>query len=122
LASGGRPGAALLKKRMEDAAESMQELRNQQQRLAQMLNRIATGAPPAAVNKQLWIEMLQAAGMDQAAMDRWHAEFERRAPNGHRDFLVSLGIPEEEIARIRQWSQQAAQNSLAKPKIGERRT
>ena len=48
--------------------------------------------------------MLRAAGMDQNAMNRWHTEFERRAPEGHHEFLVSLGIPQDEVARIRQWS------------------
>jgi hypothetical protein len=31
-------------------------------------------------------------------------EFERRAPEGHREFLLSLGIPACEVARIRSWS------------------
>lgn len=31
-------------------------------------------------------------------------EFERRAPNGHQEFLLSLGIPAGEVARIRSWS------------------
>jgi hypothetical protein len=49
--------------------------------------------------------MLKAAGMDQDAMDRWHTEFERRAPAGHQEFLLSLGIPPEEAARIRRLCQ-----------------
>jgi hypothetical protein len=42
-----------------------------------------------------------AAGLDDAAMDTWHAEFEKRAPQAHHAFLHSLGIPEEEIRKIR---------------------
>jgi MerR family transcriptional regulator, thiopeptide resistance regulator len=105
LSSGGRPGAKLLEKRMREAEVDMQGLRNQQRLLAGMLSRIATGSVPPAVDKELWIEMLRAAGMDQNAMNRWHVEFERRAPEGHQEFLVSLGIPPEEVAKIRQWSQ-----------------
>lgn len=45
--------------------------------------------------------MLKAAGMDQRAMDRWHTEFERRSPEGHQEFLLSLGIPSNEAVRIR---------------------
>lgn len=104
LASGGKPGGKLLEKRMRETASEIQSLRNQQRLLAGMLSRIASGNPPPQVDKKLWVEMLHAAGMDQEAMNRWHTEFERRAPEGHHEFLVSLGIPEEEVERIRRWS------------------
>ena len=104
LSSGGKPGAKLLEKRMRETAGSILGLRNQQRLLAGMLSRIASGNPPPAVDKELWVEMLQAAGMDQNAMNRWHTEFERRAPEGHNEFLISLGIPQEEVAMIRRWS------------------
>ena len=71
----------------------------------------ATGAAPPPfgdeqirADTQLWVEMLEAAGTDDAANKRWHMEFERRAPEGHREFLLSLGIPACEVARIRSWS------------------
>jgi DNA-binding transcriptional MerR regulator len=104
LSSGGKPGAKLLEKRMRETAASIQSLRNQQRLLAGMLRRIASGSPPPAVGKRLWVEMLRAAGMDQNAMNRWHTEFERRSPEGHNEFLVSLGIPQDEVVRIRRWS------------------
>lgn len=48
--------------------------------------------------------MLRAAGMDQAAMNRWHTEFEKRAPAAHHRFLISLGINESEALLIRKKS------------------
>jgi MerR family transcriptional regulator, thiopeptide resistance regulator len=104
LSSGGKPGATLVEQRMHKTAANIQGLRNQQRLLAGMLCRIASGKPPPVVDVELWVEMLEAAGMDQNARERWHAEFERRAPNGHDEFLVSLGIPQEEVAKIRSWS------------------
>jgi hypothetical protein len=56
------------------------------------------------VDVELWVEMLDAAGMDEDARRRWHTEFERRAPEGHREFLLSLGIPGDEVERIQRWS------------------
>jgi hypothetical protein len=79
-------------------------LKNQQRMLAGMLRRVAAGKKLATVDTQLWVEMLEAAGMDEAAMKRWHVEFESRAPGGHEEFLLSLGIPATEVARIRSWS------------------
>ncbi len=48
--------------------------------------------------------MLKAAGMDEPAMIKWHVEFEARAPKAHHEFLLSLGIPEEEAQFIRKQS------------------
>ena len=104
LSTGGKPGAKLLETRMRETAASIVGLKNQQRLLAGMLSRIASGRRPRAVDKNLWVDMLRAAGMNQDAMNRWHTEFERRAPDAHNEFLLSLGIPEEEAARIRRWS------------------
>ncbi len=101
LSSGGKPGLTLLENRMRETAENIVSLKNQQRRLAAMLRRVASGKPPASVDKQLWIDMLRAAGMDQDGMNRWHREFEARAPDGHQEFLLSLGIPPDEATRIR---------------------
>lgn len=104
LLSGGRPGAKLLDRRMRQTAEQIVDLKNQQRILAGMLSRIAAGANVAPVDVELWVEMLEAAGMDEEARKRWHSEFERRAPEAHNEFLLSLGIPSPEVARIRRWS------------------
>ena len=104
LSSGGKPGTKLLEKRLRETAEQIVALKNQQRMLAGMLRQVAAGKPLALVDTQLWVEMLEAAGMDEAAMKRWHTEFERRAPDGHQEFLLSLGIPPGEVTRIRGWS------------------
>ena len=101
LRSGGKPGTKLLEQRMRETAENIIGLKNQQRLLAGMLRQVASGKRPASVDKRLWVEMLRAAGMDQKAMSRWHTEFERRAPDGHNEFLLSLGISADEVARIR---------------------
>jgi hypothetical protein len=59
------------------------------------------------MDKESWIKLLDTAGLDQAARDTWHTEFERLAPDAHRDFLESLGIPAKEIALIRKYSRKA---------------
>ena len=104
LSSGGKPGTKLLEQRLRETAENIVGLKNQQRMLAQMLRQVAAGRQFEMVDTQLWVEMLEAAGMDDAAKKRWHMEFERRAPNGHQEFLLSLGIPAGEVALIRSWS------------------
>jgi MerR family transcriptional regulator, thiopeptide resistance regulator len=101
LSTGGTPGTRLLEQRMRSTAEEIITLKNQQRLLAGMLRKVASGKRPRCVDKQMWVEMLRAAGMDQEAMNCWHKEFESRSPEGHLEFLLSLGIPPNEAARIR---------------------
>jgi DNA-binding transcriptional MerR regulator len=104
LSSGGKPGTGLLERRLRDTSENIVGLKNQQRLLTKMLRQVAAGKHLVVVDTQLWVEMLEAAGMDDAAKKRWHTEFERRAPDGHKEFLLSLGISPVLVARIRSWS------------------
>lgn len=104
LATGGIPGIRLLEQRMHETADQIVALKHQQRLLAGMIRKVASGKRPRCVDKQMWVEMLKAAGMDQTAMSRWHTEFERRSPDGHQEFLLSLGISPTEAARIRTFS------------------
>jgi DNA-binding transcriptional MerR regulator len=113
LASGGKPQTRLLEKRMRQTAESIVNLKNQQRLLAGMLRRASSGKGLTPVDKKLWVEMLRAAGMDHAAMSRWHEEFERRAPQAHNEFLLSLGIPPAEVERIRSGSTSGFKRSIS---------
>jgi DNA-binding transcriptional MerR regulator len=102
LQSRGKPRLKLLEKRMQETAARIVDLKNQQRLLAGMLSRLTKTSAPVDVD--LWVEMLEAAGMDQESRKRWHTEFERRAPDAHNEFLLTLGLPKEEVKRIRRWS------------------
>jgi hypothetical protein len=47
---------------------------------------------------------MKASGLTEADMHRWHAEFEKAAPEEHQEFLEFLHIPAAEIRTIRDWS------------------
>ena len=104
LSSGGKPGIKLLETRLRDTADKIIGLKTQQRMLAAMLRKFTSGKCAAMVDVELWVEMLDKAGMDQDARHRWHAEFEHRAPEAHRELLLSLGIPADEVGRIQRWS------------------
>jgi DNA-binding transcriptional MerR regulator len=95
---------AVLQRRMRELGEEIRTLQTQQRLLGKMLQVQSLGELPVTVDKQAWIEMLRAAGMDEAAMERWHSEFERRAPEAHHQFLLALGISEDEALFIRKRS------------------
>ena len=126
LDSGDAPSVTLLENRFRQIGDQILELRKQQRVIARMLRQMVASGHPAIVDKDLWVSMLRAAGLDEAAMGRWHCEFEQRAPDAHHEFLVSLGLPCEEIRRIREWAGgndaargDAAKGDAAKGRNGE---
>ena len=56
----------------------------------------------AGMNKDNWVQLFRDAGMTDAMMHKWHSLYEKRHPASHQSFLEWLGLPEPEIAEIRQ--------------------
>jgi hypothetical protein len=56
------------------------------------------------MTKDKWVAIMRAAGFSEDQMHRWHAEFEKGAPEEHQEFLEYLRIDRDEIARIRKAS------------------
>ncbi len=97
------PGRNIIEARLHEINDQIQVLKVQQVLLASMLKRVEEDFSPN-LDKKMWVEMLQVAGMDDHAMESWHGEFERRAPDAHHQFLSLLNIDEEEILKIRNWA------------------
>lgn len=53
------------------------------------------------VSKEDWVAMFRDIGLTDDAMTKWHRLFEERHPEAHEGFLRWLGIPADEIAKIR---------------------
>jgi len=98
----------VLQRRMRQIGEEIRILQTQQHLLGRMLQVQSLGELPITIDKQTWIEMLHAAGMNETSMNTWHTEFERRAPEAHHHFLLSLGISEDEVFLIRRQSADAS--------------
>lgn len=102
-ARGGRT-ATILTGRLDRLNREIAGLREQQRIIVKLLSNRALLKKSRALDKRRWVQILAAAGLDDAAMRRWHVEFEALAPESHQDFLESLGIPPKEIAAIRDWA------------------
>ena len=107
LVTAGDDSTAVLRRRLDEIGGEIEALRTKQRLLAGMLKVQGAGGPGGMVNKEMFIAMLRAAGMDDAAMKKLHQEFERRKPEAHHVFLLSLGISEKEALLIRTWSAEA---------------
>ena len=94
----------LLEERLDELNREIERLREQQRIIVRLLANPKRLRGARAIDKDRWVAILRAAGLDDAAMHRWHIEFERMSPKAHQDFLESLGLPKSEVGRIRRWS------------------
>ncbi len=94
----------LLKVRLLEIDGEIRALRDQQIMLARLLAQESLSAPGQVADKDAWVSLMRNAGLSDADMHRWHAEFELTSPEVHGQFLASLGLPENEISEIRNWS------------------
>ena len=46
-------------------------------------------------------QLFREIGLDEAAMQKWHALFEQRHPDSHKSFLEWLGLDAAQIEQIR---------------------
>lgn len=94
----------LLEKRLDALNREIRALRDQQHFIVKILKNDRALSRIRVMDKENWIRLLETAGLDEAARNKWHTEFERLAPDAHQNFLESLGIPAKEIAQIRKFS------------------
>lgn len=103
---GGGGLEAALERRLIDLNQEIGQLHAQQRLVASLLRREGKRPRVRSVDVTQWVAMLEEAGLDEVARQRWHSAFERDAPEAHQEFLVSLGLDEEEIAEIRRRSRE----------------
>lgn len=110
LQTAGDDTTDVLKRRLAEIGDEISALMTKQRLIAGMLKLQGEGGPRNTVDKEMFVSMLRAAGMDDNAMRKLHAEFERKEPAAHHAFLLSLGISEKEALLIRKWSADLASN------------
>lgn len=101
MLEGADEGDSILERRLRDIGRQVAALKVQQRLVAGLLKTVASGIDASGLDKAQWLGLQKACGLDDAALQRWHIEFERRAPSGHHDFLMGLGISEKEAIQIR---------------------
>lgn len=94
------PNRGILRRRIVELDQDIARVRVQQRALVGLLKGMGDDAT-GSIDRETWVQVLRSVGMSQEDMDRWHAEFEHNAPQGHHSFLRWLGIPEEEALAIR---------------------
>jgi DNA-binding transcriptional MerR regulator len=96
--------AGVLERRLVELTGEIARLREHQRSIGRLLQSTNQLRRMSMVTKEKWVEVMRAAGFSDDAMHRWHAEFEKLAPEEHQEFLEFLRIPHEEVRSIRTWS------------------
>jgi DNA-binding transcriptional MerR regulator len=94
----------VLEKRLDELNDEIKRLRDQQRFILSILKSSHLYRHIKVMNVETWKSLLAASGFTEEDMHRWHIEFERLAPEKHREFLEFLCIPEEQIESIRSWA------------------
>lgn len=101
----GNAETEALERRLSELNREIGRLRKQQQVIVRLLESRQVRNETPILNKDNWNKLLHSIGLSEAEMHQWHREFERLSPEAHQGFLESLGIPPEDIARIRKWAE-----------------
>lgn len=114
VTGGSSPRTEILHRRLKDINDEINLLRQQQKFILSLLDDKEIIGSTRVITKEKWIKYLRKAGLDEAGMERWHAEFEKSSPEAHQDFLESLGLPTEEILLIRKRCREPKQDQKKK--------
>jgi len=95
--------AGVLKRRLVALDGEIETRRAHQRAILQLLKNDSIGRKKM-ITKEKWVSIMKSSGMTEVDMHRWHAEFEKAAPEEHQEFLEYLHIPPAEIGTIRDWS------------------
>jgi hypothetical protein len=93
--------AGVLKRRLLELDAEIETLREHQRAIARLLHETDRLRRMPMVTKEKWVSVMRSAGFTDEDMHRWHAVFEKAAPEEHLEFLEFLHIPAAEIQSIR---------------------
>jgi DNA-binding transcriptional MerR regulator len=102
--SAGGDAVAVLERRLAEIGSEIERLRSHQRSILALLRNKTKFRRVEMMTKDKWVSIMRASGFTEADMHRWHAEFEKAAPEDHQQFLEYLRIPSDEVTRIREWS------------------
>lgn len=106
-------GSPALERRLREISCEIAALKSQQRLIAGTLKTVTAKADIPGLDKDLWLSLQKACGLDEAALKHWHTEFERRAPAAHHNFLLNLGLCEKEALQVRMLTKSVEDNNMS---------
>lgn len=90
-----------LEKRLDELNSGIKIIRSQQYLILSILKNEKLLKRLQIIERDILVEILKLAGLDEDDMDRFHAKLEEMSPEGHQIFLEALEFDGEEIKEIR---------------------
>ncbi len=94
----------VLRRRLMELSAEIERLREHQRAILGLLRIKQSVWRKKMLTKDKLVSVMKASGLTEEAMDKFHVEFERSAPQEHQEFLEFLKISPEEIRTIREKS------------------
>jgi DNA-binding transcriptional MerR regulator len=113
LGAASSDAASVLKRRMLELDAEIEALRGHQRAILRLLDHKGLRRNQM-ITKEKWVAIMRGCGFSEEQMHAWHVEFERSAPDEHKEFLEFLHIPADEIRKIREHSKEGAKKAAAR--------
>ena len=94
----------ILENQLTAINDEITKLKKQQATILKLLKADNISLQNGKLTKETWVKILRKTGLNDNDMHIWHQQFEKNAPEAHTDFLRKLGITEEEVIKIKEWS------------------
>lgn len=113
ILDGTKCAAAInLEAKLEEINEEIARLRQQQYFIINLLQDNRFLERVSTIQKDSFVELLQSAGINDRAQWRLHNQFEKQFPEKHETFLQLLGLTQEQVGKIRDWSREEQEKML----------
>ena len=93
--------SSMLLKRLNELNQEIENIKKQQDVIIKLLNSNDLKTKRANINKEIWLGILKNAGINEATAIKWHTDFEKHSPEQHKKFLLTIGMTQKEIHKIR---------------------
>lgn len=94
--------SALLFRRLNDLNQNIEAIKAQQDVIIRLLKNCHFNRYKKSLDRNDWIYMVKAAGIDESRLFDWHMQFENQSPEQHEKFLRMLEFSESEIKEMRE--------------------
>lgn len=111
LDTDGMNESNVLEKRLNELNHEIRCLRLQQKLIVEMLKAKNQTDKKMPMDSQMFVSILESAGLDNETLNYFHVQLEKNSPDSHQFFLEFLGISDEEIKHIRKFSRQEEETS-----------
>jgi MerR family transcriptional regulator, thiopeptide resistance regulator len=101
--------AAALERQLHEVVTQVDALRSRQRIIVELLKSRRLLDRVQNMDRERWVKLLHASGFTDDDLRRWHVDFERTDPDYHQRFMEFLGIPADQIRRVREFAQAALQ-------------